>query len=126
MKLNFKLTEQSRANKVYFVANFEGGDGDTEHPKEQLLPFNYDQVEQEDNLKVIQELVDNHFKLKQAIDNEYEYKDIKEKYGDKVAHLYDNTPNDPQTDYSMKCYLSDVELVAYDKEGNKYTSYLKF
>ena len=120
MNIKFELKEESRANKIYLVANFAGGDGDTEHPQEYLMPFTFSEYEQ--NLEYIENLYKEYKILEKVLESDYY--SIKEKYGEQIAKLYDNAPNDPQTDYSMKCYLDSIELIGYDEKGNKYKSYL--
>ena len=52
------------------------------------------------------------------------YNEIKDEYGDEMARLFDNTPNDPQADYQFKCYIDRIELHAYDDKGDLYTQYV--
>ena len=42
---------------------------------------------------------------------------------EEMARLYDDVPNDPESDYSYKCYLSRITLIGYDQTGSKYESY---
>lgn len=49
---------------------------------------------------------------------------VKEEYGEEIARLYDNAPNDPQGDYQFKCYISSIKVVGYDDKGNRYESYV--
>lgn len=125
MKLDFQLKEKSRANKIYVLVNYEGGDGDTEHPQEFVLPFAYDQYNTEENLEKIRVIKEEYKVLKEALDDyDADYHSVLEEYGENIAKLFDNAPNDPQTDYDTKCYLYNVELIGYDNEGNKYVSHL--
>ena len=56
--------------------------------------------------------------------NEYleDYDEVLDKYGKDIADMYDNTPNDPQSDYQYKCYIHNMTLIGYDEKGNKYTA----
>jgi hypothetical protein len=120
--IKFGLVEKSRANKLYIVVEYAGGDADTEHPVEVLLkaPFS----EWESNLEEIRDKIEFYQKLKTILESGDEYDEIEEAYGKEMANAWDNVPNDPQNDYQDKCYIDDLKLVGYDKEGNKYESYV--
>jgi hypothetical protein len=122
-KIEFKLNSKSKANQVYLVANFEGGDADTSHPQEYLMPFPFS--EWESNVDLIKKEYDELMILKTILgDYDISYNEVKEQWGEDIARLYDNVPNDPQTDYSVKCYLDDVYLIGYDEECNEFKAYL--
>lgn len=127
MKIDFKFKEKSRANNVYILVNYAGGDADTDHPEENLLygikyseiNVHLEQIEKEvEKFKQLQDLLEDH-----DIRSHGNYNKIKEEHGQVLANLYDNAPNDPQADYQFKCYISSIELIAYDEQGNRYESY---
>ena len=128
MKIDFRLTEQSKANTIWLKINF-GGDADTEHPE--YIKFDLPFSEYENHLDEIEEIVNEYKTLKKILDVNSSsmmycesYKEALEKHGEKMAKLFDNVPNDPQADFQFKCSLAGIELVAYDKESNEYTSYI--
>jgi hypothetical protein len=123
-KIEFREVEKSRAGNLYLVANFEGGDADTDHPQEYRLPFGFAQWEE--NLSLIEKEAKDFEILKSLLDGgeKVSYKSIIEEHGEEIARMYDNAPNDPQTDYDTKCYLDSVDLIGYDAEGNKHKAYL--
>jgi hypothetical protein len=100
----FDKTESSKANKLYLFVLFEGGDADTDHPEYYEFK-NIKFSEYENHLDEIKEKIDKYLILKDILDNhDYRtasraYDKIKSKYGEDIAKLYDNTPNDPQADY---------------------------
>lgn len=132
--MNIKLTkkEDSEAGKVYLHIMFMGGDADTEHPEYFLLE-NINYIGDKDSIDLNEEhikLINNFKILRDVLDinnRSYtdDYNDVLEKYGEEIADLYDNVPNDPQNDFQNKCYFSYLEIIAYDKEGNKYQGYIK-
>lgn len=123
MKIKWNKTESSRANKVFLQVMFMGGDADTEHPEEYELPqsFSKNFVLTDESLKIIED-----FKTLKSIleDEDNDYDSVMEEYGEDMARSYENVPNDPQSDYSTKCYLDDITLIGYDVEGNKFESYI--
>ena len=128
MKIQFKKTESSRANKFYIFVKYYGGDADTEHPTEWQIPGvtyqNYKEhlelIETEvKKYKLLEELLDEY-----AMDKHDGYDAILAEHGDEMAGMFESVPNDPQCDYQFKCHLDDITLVAYDEEGNKYESYV--
>jgi hypothetical protein len=130
MEINFRKTEESRANKVFLEILFEGGDGDTDHPQKfQMRDMTYANCLEPENLAKIEAEVKNYEILGQILD-EYQcqkskgYDYAEKTYGKDMARLFENAPNDPQSDYSCKCYLSRITLVAYDETGAKYESIL--
>lgn len=127
-KIDFKLIEESRAGKIFISLMYSGGDADTEHLQEfQIEGVTWDNYKE--NLSVIEKLYNQYATLKTAL-SDYDlryggrYKDVMVKYGKEIALLFDEVPNDPAGDYQWKCYLSYIELIGYDNEGNKYESYL--
>lgn len=135
LNLDFELVTPSLANSFSLFLMFEGGDADTEHPEEhgiviekegeliEITAFNYQSY-----LEEIEKEVDQYKTLKRILDvndilHTTNYKEIEEHYGEEVMLLYDNAPNDPQTDYQTKCSLDSIKLVMYDANGNRYESY---
>jgi hypothetical protein len=117
-KLQFHLKEKTRGGKVFLVEEYMGGDADTEHFNETVLNVPYSEVKYED----VAEDIENFKKLKKAL-NMDDYDEVKEEWGEEVASMYDNAPNDPQCDYSTKTQLESVILRGYDNEGNMYETY---
>lgn len=133
MKYKFELDESSRANTVWLVLNFAGGDADTEHPEEVILEgitpdniqFNEDKIDMQINqYKQLTNILDVNHKDHINDRSRNGHKVVKEKYGEEMADLYDLVPNDPQSDYQYKCYLSSIELIKYDDKSNKYKAYV--
>lgn len=120
--IKFTLKEQSRANKFYIFVMFAGGDADTEHPQEYLMPFPFSEYEK--HLAEIGDKIEFYETLKSVLSNEFEYEEILDKFGKDMADAYENVPNDPQNDYQEKCYIDDITLVGYDMQGNKFESYV--
>lgn len=127
-QLKFELKEKisDKANKLYLHVDYAGGDADTDHPETYLLheiPFD----EYEKHLEAISAEVDKYETLKQILGyggHTMNYAEIKEEYGNEIADMFDNVPNDPQSDYQFKCYIEYIYLIGYDKEGNKYQSWV--
>lgn len=127
-KIKFHKEEDSKADKLYLVVYYEGGDADTSHPEEiEYEGHTYSNWEAAS--AQINEDLKRYKKLKKALDVndkdycEDDYEQVKEKFGQEIADLYDNAPNDPQSDYSRKCYIDRVYLMGYDQKGNKYETY---
>ena len=128
-QFKFSKVEDSKANKVYLYILFEGGDADTQHPVYHEFK-NIKFSEYENHLDEINKVINNYKILKRILnvnsrDHLDSYKEVEKKYGEEIAYLYDNTPNDPQTDYDTKCYLDSLELIGYDENGNKHKSYIR-
>ena len=75
-------------------------------------------------------VIDDYIILKRVLDCNSgshceKYEDVERKFGKDIARMFDNAPNDPQSDYQYKCYLSSMSLVGYDEEGNKHLAYIK-
>jgi hypothetical protein len=121
----FKLKQHAKRNCVYLHVDFEGGDADTNHPESYLIKgVTMDNIDE--HLEEINHMIDNFKKLKKVLDDsDNSYEQVVEEYGEEIARLYDNTPNDPQSDYSYKCYISSIELHAYDENGDLYTQYIR-
>src|ERR1035437_3080475 len=101
----FTQTEQSKADKLYLLIEFAGGDSDTEHPEYHEFKIKFS--EYQDHLDEINKVIDDYKILKKVLGNHGEnpeYNDVKAEHGEKIADLYDNVPNDPQADYQFKCY----------------------
>jgi|SRR6478609_2050129 len=130
MKVKLKKQQESDVGKVYILLNFEGGDADTTHPDVVLMEnFSFDGKQEIELPFETTVLIEKYKILKNILDVNHKdylenYKKVKEKYGEEMADLYDDVPNDPQTDYSCKCYLSDIQLKAYDLKGALYVGYL--
>src|SRR6187402_2778321 len=124
MKIKFELEEKTRAGKLYLIVNFAGGDADTEHPEEiefEKIPY----LDYKSHIEEISKTIEQYNILKEILDvnsvkHLESYKEVEAEYGKEMALLYDNTPNDPQSDYQFKCYLDSMELIGYDEKGNKY------
>ena len=125
----FKFSEISKAklDKLYIKINFAGGDADTEHPEEYDLGIKFS--EYNDHLEKIQKEIDLYKTLEKILNinsaqHLEDYREVDSKYGEEMAMLFDNTPNDPQSDYQFKCYISNILLIGYDKNGNKHQAYV--
>jgi len=120
----FSKVEESRANKIFLQLDFAGGDADSDHPEsEEFVGIKFS--EYQNHLPQIQARIDQYKILKQILgQHNPKYEQIKDKYGDEIANLFDNTPNDPQADYQFKCYLSSIILIGYDEQCNKYQAYV--
>lgn len=126
MSLNqFKFKRAAKRNCVYLYVNFEGGDADTSHPDSYLIKdVTMDNIDE--HTETVNTLIDNFKTLKKVLsDYDIDYTTIKEKYGEEIANLYDNAPNDPQSDYQFKCYIDSIELHAYNADGDLYTQYIR-
>lgn len=122
-KLKFtKISEAPKNNKVFIHLMYAGGDADTEHPeKYEVKGVTFDQKDGD----VIQKEIENYILLKQILDCNSSkfcerYDEVQKLYGEEMADMFDNVPNDPQNDYQNKCYLDDMMIVAYDEKGAKY------
>lgn len=127
-KPKFEKTEDSKANKLYILVEFEGGDTDTKQP-ELIEVKGVDYINYLDNLDKIEEEVDKYKLLEKILDINSskfleDYDSVKEEYGEELANLFDATPNDPQNDYQNKCYIGSITLIAYDKDCNQFRAYL--
>ena len=126
-KIEFSLSEKSRANKAYFLIEYYGGDADTQHPEEYILPFNYDEIN--DNLEYIEKEYEKYVKLRNILNINHEdfcqtYTEVLEKHGEEMANMIGEVPCDPQTDFDSYCAIDYICLIGYDNEGNKYLAYL--
>ena len=125
----FKFTkkESPKIDKLYLYVLFEGGDADTRHPEEYDLGIKFSDYE--NHLDKIKSEISNYMILQDILDvnsssHLEDYDEVKSKYGEDIANMYDNVPNDPQADYQFKCYIDTIKLIGYDNEGNKYESYV--
>jgi hypothetical protein len=139
---NFKRTGSAKLDCMYLHLMYEGGDADTRHPDNVKLPFKFS--EYKEHLEEINEIIDRYKRLKKVLDcnggwGEIDYNRAKKKYvvktrrgnnrqeeeiDDDLQRLIDDVPNDPQTDFDKKCYLSNIKLIGYDQEGNKHEAYV--
>ena len=121
-KYKFELEEKSKNDSLWIHLMYSGGDADSEHPEEYQLDIKFS--EYENHLEKIDEEVKKYKILEKLTSDNHgenlEYEDLEEKYGEDIANMYDNVPNDPQGDYQFKTSLDSITLVGYDKEGNKY------
>lgn len=124
MEINFKKVEESRAGKVYLRVMYYGGDADTSHPDDTLLKdITFDNISEK--TEEIAELVKPYVILRDLLSDPTEshnYNDLVDEYGEAIARLYDNVPNDPQADYQFKCSFDYMELIGYDASGAKHVS----
>lgn len=128
---DFRQVEASKKDKLYLLLNFAGGDADTEHPEyHEFKGIKFSEYKK--HLTEINKAIDDYKKLKGALDVnsgddfcDNDYKKVEAKFGKDIASLYDYAPNDPQCDFQYKCYLSSMELIGYDSEGNKHQSYIR-
>ncbi len=123
----FKLRESAKKNCVYLHVMYAGGDADTQHPEYYLLKgITMDNIDE--HLDMINKEIQDFKTLKKILSyggrTSSKYDEIKDEYGDEIAILFDNTPNDPQADYQFKCYIDRIELHAYDDKGDLYTQYV--
>jgi len=126
MSFKFKKTKDSQSDKLYLFVNYEGGDGDTKHPEYYEFK-NIKFSEYQNHLEEIQSKIKDFKTLKKILDSssgDVEYDYVKTEYGDKIARLFDDAPNDPQCDYQWKCYVDRIQLVGFDSEGNKFEAYV--
>ena len=121
----FKKVEAPKRDKIYLLVEYAGGDADTEHPElHEFKGIKFSEYEQ--HLDEIQILIDDYKLLKNILrQNRVNYDEISKKYGKDMAQMYDNAPNDPQSDYQYKCYIDSMKLVGYDEEGNKHEAWIK-
>lgn len=124
----FKLKSLAKRNCVYLYVNFEGGDADTNHPQSYLIKdVTMDNIDE--HADTVNTLIKNFKTLKDILDNDGKYdtnyNEVKEEYGEEIARMYDNAPNDPQSDYQFKCYVDSIELHAYNEDGDLYTQYIR-
>lgn len=121
----FKLKESAKRNCVYLHVMFAGGDADTEHPTYYLLNgVTMDNID--DHLEEVNKKIEDFKTLKMILKSRDvpSYEEVKEEYGSDIARLFDNTPNDPQSDYQFKCYIDHMEIHAYDDKGDLYAQYI--
>ena len=120
----FKLAEKAKRNSVFLYVMYEGGDADTRHPEQYILPgITMENIDE--HLDEINKEIDDFKMLKKALSNtDFRYDDVLEEYGKEIADLWDNAPNDPQADYEFKCYIDRIELHAYDNNGDLYKQYI--
>lgn len=129
MKIEFIKQENKNINKMFLFIPFEGGDADTDHPQEiEFKEINLNNYTEPKNLEILEEIISNYKILSKILgDNDYNYDKVHKEFGEKIAKLYDNVPNDPQCDYQFKCYFNSwgMELRAYDENGVLYKANLR-
>ena len=47
-----------------------------------------------------------------------------EELGDDIKEAYDSVPSDPRSDGQTLCNLDSIELIGYDKDGEKHTTFV--
>ena len=121
MKVIFKkTTKNSKANKVYLQLNYKGGDSDSDHPVLIELPILF-----KNELDIPDNIIEQYKSLQNILeDTDMNYNKVLSEYGPVLASLFDDVPNDPQGDYQFKCYLSNIQVIGYDSECNKYSTYI--
>lgn len=128
---SFKFTKasESKSNKMYLHIIYEGGDADTRHPVDiELEGIKFS--EYENHLDEINKEIEKYKLLRRILDQNSvsyceNYRSVKVRFGEEMAKIYDNVPNDPQSDYQYKCYLDRVDLIGYDLDGSLYTSHVE-
>lgn len=126
----FRRVNDPEKDKLYLLLNFVGGDADTFHPEYHSFSKEVKFSNYQSHMFEIDRVIDEYKMLKKALDvnsKDYchnKYEEVKQKFGEDIARLYDDAPNDPQSDYSRKCYLDDIELIGYDENGVKYSAYV--
>jgi hypothetical protein len=126
----FREVAKPHSDELYLLLNFAGGDADTEHPVWVKFSKDVKFSNYQNHMFELDRIIDEYKMLKEALDinsRNYckNYEQVKQKFGRDIADLYDNAPNDPQSDYSTKCYLSSMELVGYDAAGAEHRAYIK-
>lgn len=82
-------------------------------------------TEYQNHLDEINEVINEYKILKSVLqDTDAKYDDVKSEYGDKIARLFDNAPNDPEANYQFKCYIDSIKLVGYDEQGNRHEAWV--
>lgn len=125
----FEKKETAKRDKLYILVDFAGGDADTEHPEYYEFK-NIKFSEYQNHLDEINKEIQEYIILKDLLDDRHQcnkrdfYEEVKAKYGDGLARKFDNTPNDPQSDYQFKCYIDKIKLVGYDNDGDRYETYV--
>ena len=137
-KIKFELKDKSRANTLWLKLEYMSGDADAYEYEEINLgiPYsewknNLDKIEKEiKDYELIGKFTDindglciSHprYNRKDDIGDPYEW--VKENYSEELANMYDNVPGDSTVDHQWKAHLSDITLIGYDEQGNKYESY---
>lgn len=127
MKLNFTKKEENRSNKVYLEISYMSGDADAFEIEEQilsnldgddLLALDHNQIE------ILKEHIKPYAILQDILENDNDYDEILDEYGEEVAGLYDNTPGDCTVDGQWKSKLDGLTLKVYSSDGSLYESYI--
>lgn len=137
-KIKFeKVKEDKVLDSIWFNIEYMSGDADAYDYEKQKLKFKFSEwKEHEDE---IQEMIKEYKQVSHLTDinhkdfyerrfftprkEEMSYEEIEEKYGERVAQIFDNTPGDSTNDHDGKAYLESVTLQAYDDKGFKYETY---
>ena len=127
LKINFKLEEKSRIDKLFLRIEYMSGDASaSEYQEIELNGIPYS--DWKNHLEKIEETV-NKYKLIADLTDindiayETEYDVVLAKYGEEIAHMFENVPGDVTCEGEKSC-LRSVELIGYDENGNCYKSYL--
>lgn len=125
----FRQVSKPHSDELYLLLNFAGGDADTEHPEWVKFSKDVKFSNYQNHMFEIDRIIDDYKELQKALDcNSRDscesYDEVRQKFGGDIAKLYDNAPNDPQSDYANKCYLSSMELVGYDAAGAEHRAYI--
>jgi hypothetical protein len=126
--IKFRRVGEPKKEQLFLEILFEGGDADTKHPKKyEFKGFKYSDWEQ--HLPEINKVIGEYQTLQKILDvncKEHceEYDEVKTKYGEDMADLYDQSPRDPQCDYQYHCYIDRMELVGFDENGVEWRAYV--
>ena len=124
MNIKFTKINSSYKDCLFLKVNFAGGDADTKHPE--MIKLNIKFSEYQNHIDEIKLIVDKYLLLKKILGEHDipDYEKIESEYGEDILSLYDSAPNDPQSDYQYKCYISSLYLIGYDDDCNEYQSFL--
>lgn len=138
MNITFKLKEKSRANTLWLSLEYMSGDADAFTYTESNLGIPYSEWQSQSQKEKFNKIIENyqlinHFTdvnhelclthprmgLKRKLEITDTYKYIKENYSLELADMFASVPDD-STCEGYYSHLTEVKLIGYDKEGNKY------